>query len=299
MHQTAPFLWTGAWAVYRRRRRNFKVQATVADIAEIMEMLAPAELAEPWDNVGLQAGRMDWPVSKIWVALDPAPEVAAAACRQRVDLLVTHHPLIFDPLKKLDFASPVGQTLYLAARNHLAIFAAHTNLDSAAGGVNDLLASALGLHGLQALSAAAGGSGDREEDGPLGLGRVGDLPSEITLDGLARHIKASFRLPSLRTVGRPDLCIRRVAVCGGSAGGMLSYFFSSGAQVLVGGDFRYHDARSVESMDRGLVDIGHFASEYPVVPNLAERLRGLVAERGLSVRVAACGLETDPFASVD
>ncbi len=118
---------------------------SVQDIINLMEELAPSRLAESWDPVGLQVGRKDWPVRSIWVALDPLPEVIAAACDQHVDLLITHHPLLFQPVKNLDFNSPIGSILYQAAVNQLAVYSAHTNLDKVSGGLNDILAKRIGL----------------------------------------------------------------------------------------------------------------------------------------------------------
>jgi dinuclear metal center YbgI/SA1388 family protein len=124
----------------------------VSDIIHVLDNLAPPALAEDWDNVGLQAGDPTRPVQRIWIALDPTLEVVANACRRNVDLLITHHPLIFKPLKSLNFSTPVGSVINLAIRNHLAIFAAHTNLDSAIGGLNDILASRIGLNNLEPLA---------------------------------------------------------------------------------------------------------------------------------------------------
>ncbi len=131
------------------------MSATVGDFIDIMENLAPVALAESWDNVGLQVGHRNWRIKRVWTALDPLPEVIAAACRHKVDLLVTHHPLIFKPLKRLDGAKPVGQCIFQAIENRLAVYAAHTNFDSAAGGLNDIFAGRLGLTHLAALVASA------------------------------------------------------------------------------------------------------------------------------------------------
>jgi dinuclear metal center YbgI/SA1388 family protein len=130
------------------------VNPTISDIINIMETLAPAALAADWDNVGLQLGDPGRPVRAIWVALDPIEAVVKAACRQNVDLLVTHHPLIFKPLRSLNFSSPAGSIIDLAVRGNLAIFAAHTNLDSALGGINDILADRIGLKDLMPLVPA-------------------------------------------------------------------------------------------------------------------------------------------------
>ena len=127
------------------------MKVTVADIIEVMGVIAPTRLAEAWDNVGLQVGQTDWPVKTIWIALDPSPDVVSAACQKNTDLLITHHPLIFKPLRSVDFDSATGNSIRMAAQNQLAIFAAHTNFDSAAGGLNDTLARRIGLTNLKTL----------------------------------------------------------------------------------------------------------------------------------------------------
>jgi dinuclear metal center YbgI/SA1388 family protein len=125
---------------------------TVSDIIHVMDNLAPPTLAEDWDNVGLQVGDPCRMVQKIGVALDPTFEVVDRACRRSIDLLITHHPLIFKPLKSIAVNTPTGSVIHLATRNHLAIFAAHTNLDSAIGGINDILANRIGLSNLEPLA---------------------------------------------------------------------------------------------------------------------------------------------------
>lgn len=124
---------------------------TVADIIQMLESIAPAELAEPWDNTGLQVGKRSWPVKTIRVALDPLPGVVDAACKEKVNLLITHHPLIFHPVKSLDIDTPLGGVIEAAIRHRLAILCAHTNLDTAADGLNDVLARKIGLKNLKVL----------------------------------------------------------------------------------------------------------------------------------------------------
>ena len=118
---------------------------TVGDIVRIIETVADPGLAEDWDNCGLQVGRMDHPVQKIVTALDPLPEVVQYACSVKADLLITHHPLIFRPLKRVDFSVYPGNVISMAVAHSLAIYSAHTSLDSARGGLNDMLAKKLGL----------------------------------------------------------------------------------------------------------------------------------------------------------
>lgn len=125
--------------------------ARVLDIIELMENIAPAALAEDWDNPGLQVGRPDAGVRHVLIALDPSFATVCAACAAGADMLITHHPLIFSPIKKFDLTTPVGRVVEQAVNSGLSIFAAHTNLDSVAGGLNDLLANIIGVSNTQPL----------------------------------------------------------------------------------------------------------------------------------------------------
>lgn len=252
----------------------------------------PPALAQQWDNVGLQVGDTRASVQTVWVALDPTPEVVRAACQSHVDLLITHHPLIFKPLTCVNFHRPVGAIIELAARNRLAIFSAHTNLDSVADGLNDVLARRIGLRNLKALEAAGRGMDSTSVEG---IGRVGDLDGSMALEALVAGIKQSLGLERIRFAGDPALPVERVAVCSGSGGSLLPEFFNSGAQVYISGDLRYHDARDVEAENLGLIDIGHFASEHLIVEVLAGRLEKIVAQKSMHITVRACDFEVDPF----
>jgi dinuclear metal center YbgI/SA1388 family protein len=271
--------------------------ATVADIIKVMETMAPLRLAEEWDNVGLQVGQLDWPVRSIWVALDPLYDVVDGACRNGVDLLITHHPLIFNPLRCINFDTPVGSVIQAAAGHKLAIFAAHTNFDSAADGINDLLAFRVGLADLKVLKRGDHPCEDSATDDlqKQGLGRVGELEETMELLPLALSIKKKLGLKNIKIAGKPDLPVRRVAVCSGSGSGLMKDFFSSGAQVFISGDLRYHDAREVEALNLGIIDMGHFASEYLAIEVLAKRLDKILTADGKDVKVEACRLENDPF----
>lgn len=276
----------------------------VGDIIRIAEELAPRELAESWDNVGLQVGSREWPVKSIWVALDPLPKVVTAACQADVDLLITHHPLIFKPLKSIDCTTPAGDIIQSALQHRLTIFSAHTNLDSATDGVNDTLARRIGLQHLSVLKQDANGAGrivvddDLDEQEPMavqGLGRTGDLSQPTTLASLAGEVKKNLNLKSVAIAGDPDLPVDKVALCSGSGSSLLGDFFASSAQVYISGDLRYHDARDVEMAGRGLIDIGHFASEHLIVEVLAGKLADRLVKSGADVSVEACRLEEDPF----
>ena len=262
----------------------------VSTFMDILENLAPIQLAESWDNVGLQIGDRGWPVKKIWTALDPLPEVVTAACDNHVDLLITHHPLFFKPVTCIDCSTPVGKIVQKALCRQLAVYSAHTNLDSATGGVNDVLAASIGLSDLRVLSPAKDGN-----DSHQGLGRVGLLPEPMALGALAERIKTDLSIAAVKVVGDLDAAVNTVAVCSGSGSSLLPLAFSSGAQVVVSGDLGYHAARDAQQAGMGLIDIGHFGSERLIVEALATSIRQASEAKGLDIIVEPATIETDPF----
>jgi dinuclear metal center YbgI/SA1388 family protein len=271
----------------------------VADMVGLMEKIAPAFLAASWDNCGLQVGDLHWPVKKVWVALDPLFSVIDAAAEQDVDLVITHHPLIFRPLRNIDLARPEGKIIAAALNSRTAIYAAHTNLDSTRDGINDVLARKIGLDRLVPLvpldAAETSATAISSAIGAMGMGRVGRLNPPATVSDLAQKIKKELGLARVKVAGRTDGMVGKVAVCSGSGGSLLDDFLVSGAEVFVTGDIRYHDARAVEDTGRALIDIGHFASEHIMIDMLCNLLGSAVAKAGWDVRIEACGLEQDPF----
>ncbi|MDO9262379.1 MAG: Nif3-like dinuclear metal center hexameric protein, partial [Desulfosalsimonadaceae bacterium] len=171
----------------------------VNDIIALMESVAPQCLAESWDNSGLQCGDRTWPVKHIVVALDPSLSVVKAACEKKADLLITHHPLIFRAIKNIVLDSPVGEIIEMSVRNRLAIFSAHTNLDSVNGGLNDLFAQKLGLENCRFLEPAI--ESPDIMTGQHGLGRIGELASPLTLGAFGERIKKAFGLTFLKISG--------------------------------------------------------------------------------------------------
>jgi GTP cyclohydrolase I len=281
----------------------------VAKFIGVLDRIAPAHLAETWDNVGLQLGSRNWPVKKIWTALDPLPEVVAQACENHVDLLVTHHPLFFKPIKNIDCETPLGRIAQMALSCQLAVYSTHTNLDSAAGGVNDVLAKRIGLDHLRVLVIPEPRQTKRCNDQSMaddvypfasvnqqaGLGRVGELSSSMSLRDFVEQMKTVLNIAAASVVGNLDMMVKTVAVCSGSGASLLSAALGSGAQVYVSGDLGYHTARDAQQTGIGLVDIGHFGSERLIVDVLAASIRDASKALGLDVTVEAARIETDPF----
>lgn len=327
------------------------------------------------------------------VALDAAPCVVEAALATSCQLLVTHHPLIFTPLKTISYATPPGKQLCSAICGGLAVVSMHTNYDSADGGLNDLLAQRLGVSSLRPLRTAAGqellklvvfvpadhldalrdallpcaetlgsyrdcsfsaagegtftplpgaepfvgsiGVRERVSEARLevlinrqslsravkallaahpyeepafdvypllnerrtsGPGRIGTIAEPMSLKEFAAVARESLAAPGLRYVGNPTGMVKKVALCSGSGASLLHDAVRAGADVLVTGDVKYHEARNAEELGIALIDAGHFPTEIIMAAAVAHRLERLLGEAGYDgCQVTTCSVETDPF----
>lgn len=252
------------------------MEATVNDIVKIMDGIAPPNLAEAWDNVGLLVGRSDNTVKKIMVALDVSPEVAEQALEHKVQMIVTHHPVIFDPVKKMTDRTWQQKLLLDCAENKIAVYSAHTSLDSVLGGVNDVLAAQLGLQHTEVLVPAAGGE--------AGLGRVGCLPATLTLQEFSEKIKAVLKLDRV-VVGDAGQKVNKVALCGGAGADFISEALAAGADTFVTGDVKYHTAQNAVYSGLNIIDATHQGTELPVINTLADRIALRLTSGGFSTQV--------------
>lgn len=256
---------------------------TVQKILDALQTLAPTYMKYEWDNVGLLCGRRDRPVRKILVALDPFEDVCREAVELGADLIVTHHPLIFQPVRSITRDDPVGRCILLLAAHDIAAVNAHTNLDCAPGGVNDVLARTLGLTDIQ----VAEPMGQDEAGRPYGLLRTG-LVEEMDLPRFLDRVKERLHTPVLRYVdgGKP---VRRVAVGGGACGDEYGAALSAGCDTLVTADVKYNQFRDAFDLGLNLIDAGHFYTENPVMEPVARQLQ----ERFPEVEVILSQKHTD------
>ncbi|MDO4356986.1 MAG: Nif3-like dinuclear metal center hexameric protein [Clostridia bacterium] len=217
---------------------------TVKDVLDAVWDMAPQELAEEWDNVGLLAGHPDRPVTKVLCALDLTAAVLDEALREGAELIVTHHPILFRGRKNLREDDPEGALLARLVRSEISMIAMHTNFDSASPGVNDALAAALGLTDVQA---------------PAPFLRVGEM-AQTTLEALTQ-LTASRLRAVVRTYGDPKAPVHRVAVLGGAGGNYYRDATAAGAQAFITGEIGYHVAMS--AVDEGLciLEAGHDCTE--------------------------------------
>lgn len=233
----------------------------IHEITDIIEQYAPLHLAASYDNVGLMLGDKTAEVNTILLSLDVDLDVAMEAKALGAQLIISHHPLIFHPIKNITADSPEGKCLLFLAENKIAVYAAHTNLDSTIGGLNDLAAQFLSLNETEPLKA--------EEN--AGIGRIGVLPYKFTLKEFAEEIKRIYRLPFIRFIGRPDALVSKVALCTGSGGDLIDVAKEKGADVYITGDIKYNVARDASAMKLNVIELGHYESEFIVV-DLLEKI---------------------------
>ncbi|MDE5870750.1 MAG: Nif3-like dinuclear metal center hexameric protein, partial [Muribaculaceae bacterium] len=226
----------------------------VKDIAKAIEDFAPLSLKEDWDNPGLQVGDRDMEVTGLLLCLDVTEEILQEARKLDCNMIVSHHPLIFGGLKRLTGATPTERIVANALRHDIAIYSAHTNLDSTFEGVSYEMAHMLGLKNCRPLEKSING------DGKEGLGVVGAVAPTPKLEFL-RKVKDTFEVKDLRySAQTPGIVVRNVALCGGSGGSLIKKALQAGADVYICGDLKYHDFTSFGS-EILLADIGHFESE--------------------------------------
>jgi dinuclear metal center YbgI/SA1388 family protein len=364
----------------------------IQDLVGLIHKLYAPELAEDWDNVGLQVGDPGRPLDRVMVALDPGLEAVEAARDAGAQALVTHHPLLFKPVKRLTPDDAVGKVLWTAVRDDVAIISAHTNLDCAVDGLNSWLAEKMGVEQAVPLQAVAGdylklvvfvpvgheetvadalfsagggqigaydqcsfrssgegtfrpgpgtqpyigtvGQREKTEEVRLetiipkrkllrvlekmqkahpyeevaydllplqnqvpgaGLGRIGKLAQQTTLGEFAARVKESLGCDHLRLIGADQMPIRKVALCGGSGAFLLQTAHRQGADVLVTGDVKYHEARQAEELGIALIDAGHFATEQLMIEQVTQSLQAAARQLNWGVAFEAYTGEEDPF----
>lgn len=239
--------------------------ATVADICRYMEDLAPLQLAEPWDNVGLLLGRADQEVHRLMTCLTLTMPVAEEALQHGVQLIITHHPILFRGAKKLTDMTAEGRLLLLLAEARIAVYSPHTAFDSASGGINQELAASLGLEDIRPLRKAS-------EDTDGGQGRIGSLKLPCDPRTFLKRTSNAVHARYLEFACHTTRPIQKVAVACGSAGEFLDDAARMGCDTFLTGETRFHTVLECQSRGINLILLGHFCSERPAVEKLAARI---------------------------
>ena len=259
------------------------------EVIQLFEQFSPKQFAVEGDKIGLQIGTLNKPIHNVMIALDVLEDVLDEAIRRDVDLIIAHHPPIFRPLKSIQTDSPSGRIVEKCIKNDIAIYAAHTNLDVAKGGVNDLLAEALGLENYEVLSPTIEHSGEN-----LGLGRIGTLKDEMNLGEFAEYVKRCLGVEGLRVVGSLADRVKKVAVLGGDGNKYISQAKFKGADVFVTGDLYYHVAHDAMMMGLNIIDPGHHIEQI-MKKGVTNVLTTLFAEKKYIVNVFPSEGSTDAF----
>ena len=234
--------------------------STVTHIYDAIDRLAPFWLTMDFDNTGILVGDRNREVSCALLALDCTPAVVEQARQLGAQLIITHHPVIFHPLKWVNEDAVV----YLLIRSDIAVISAHTNLDIAQGGVNDALVNAIGLRDCRGLELL------NEQTGAW-LGRIGTLPEPLSPEAFAAHIKACLNAASVKFSAAPRV-IRTVALCSGSGADCLDAAISAGADALLTSEVKQHEYLAATAAGISIFDAGHFDTEDIVIEPLRDYL---------------------------
>lgn len=227
------------------------------DIASIIEAFAPLDTQESWDNSGFCIGSPEQEVKGVIIGFDCTPALIEAAVAAGANMVVTHHPLIFSGIKKINPETFVGRCITLAIKHDMVIYSAHTNADKAEGGVTALMAQRLGLQDIMPLDETS-------------LALIGTLPAPLNPQELSEFVKKTFGIARLRSSRLIEEPVSRVAVCGGSGSSFIPKAIEAGAQLFITGDLSYHHFFCDEGFM--VLDIGHYESERDIVDKLHDIL---------------------------
>ena len=265
----------------------------IKHICSFLDSFAPTRLAEDWDNVGLLAGDPDGPATRIMTCLTITPESASEAIAEKADLIVSHHPLPFRPLKRLTTETVPSRLLWELIRAGVSIYSPHTGFDSASEGINQTLSQRIGMHHISPLTPIVD-----DLDG-LGAGRIGEMSSSTTLADFVTNVKNCFSLDGLHIVGKRTAEVQKIAVACGSGGSFLEQAIGAGCDTFVTGEATFHTCLEAKANGISLILLGHYASERFAVEDLAIRLQQEFGDAGnVSFKVWASQEESDPLSWV-
>ncbi len=237
-----------------------------SEIIDGIEEKYATSFACDWDNVGLLVGRKNKEVEKVYLALDATDEVIGHAIEAGADMIVTHHPMIFGGIKRVNDQDFLGRKIIRMIQADLSYYAMHTNFD--VRGMADLAADILKLSNRVVLDETVPGNPNE------GVGRVGDLPEEMTLQNACEHVKAALKLSNVKVFGDGNTLVKRAAVCPGSGKSEISEALRKGADVLIAGDIDHH--AGLDAVEQGLmvIDAGHYGTEYIFIDEMERYLKG-------------------------
>ena len=246
------------------------------EVMDILEENYPADYALDWDNVGLLVGRDDKEVRRIYVALDADDETIEAAVRWKADMLVTHHPMIFSGLKRINNLDFIGARILKLVQNDISYYAMHTNYDVL--GMAELSGRKMSLEDPEVLEVT------RDGEQPEGIGRVADLASPAPLREICWSVKDRFHLGAVKVFGDMDQPVSRIAISPGSGKSMIQAALDKKADVLITGDIDHHTGIDAVAQGLAVIDAGHYGIEHIFIEDVKEYLKEKL--EGVEVKAA-------------
>lgn len=235
------------------------------ELMQILEEQSPREIACQWDNVGLLVGDKSKDVVYVYIALDATDEVIEEAVSLKVDLLLTHHPLIFSGIKRINTEDFIGRRIIRLIQNDISYYAMHTNFDIR--GMADLAGAKIGLMDSQVLDIQSTEAGTEE-----GIGRIGNLLEPMRLSDCAKFVREAFELEQVKVFGNPNTLITKAAISPGAGKSEIKHAATMGAQVLITGDIDHHDGIDAVAQGVSIIDAGHYGLEHIFIPYMKEYL---------------------------
>ncbi len=237
-----------------------------ADLIQILRKQADESYAYSWDNVGLLVGSLEKEIHKVYIALDASDEAVEEAIEKQADLILTHHPLIFQGMKRITQEDFIGRRVIAMIRADLCYYAMHTNFDVM--GMAELAAEK--IHLTQQTPLETTGAVD---DAAYGIGRVGELETEMSVAACCELVKSAFELDHVKVFARGDQMLKRAAICPGSGKSYVSHAIRAGADVFITGDIDHHTGIDAAACGLTVIDAGHYGIEHIFIDYMAQYLQ--------------------------
>ncbi len=257
------------------------------DLIDFLDEKFPKELAEDWDKVGLHFGMRQRPIKKVMAALDARPATIEEAIQSEVDTLMVHHPPLFSAIKQFDLEEPIHEMYAQIIKHDLNIYAMHTNVDRAEGGMNDWLANQLGLESVHPTGV--------EEGVPTSIARIGQLPKPLNHDQLINYLKKQLKLDHLTLIQKNEKSVyQKIMIVGGAGSSLIDEVREVEPDCYITGDLTFHDAQEFYEYDLTVIDAGHYI-EHIFNEEIATLVNDWATTNNYPIEVIASKASTDPF----
>ena len=245
------------------------------ELTSWLEKKYPSDAAEDWDNVGLLAGDDTNEISHVFLALDLTEETLAEAIEAGADMIITHHPMIFSGIKKINNHSFTGRKIITLIQKGIVYYAMHTNYDVL--GMAELSGDKMNMKDAEILEVTAEGD-IGEEDEPEGIGRVSDLEIPMTLRECCEDVKDAFHLGTVKVFGNLEDKVKRIAICPGSGKSVIQAALDKHADVLITGDIGHHEGIDAVAQGLAIIDGGHYGIEHIFIEDMRQYLEKHLSE---------------------